>query len=348
MTLTPFLVILLKDNYIEYRKWKAVEAGDISPEMQTRINLLNSQLAIRPHIQPELINPRNKMLVHQINLQKSAQRFENQQTARGALNAFLRPGSAHSKAHDLKEELEWLAGYMIAIGPPGIKWIPGPLKKVDKAMSKTTEDYDFIWSNNKDLVRGTLACRTNADLQVVSENMTRVCDKKRDGIKNGMFLVKAVQQKSVRDGGQVVAGYSGWNFVIQFKEHKAFPAEMQANTYDVLYGKHSKKDIMQFFNCGENEYKAMQMRLKLPGGLGHALYDIQDIARSGVTVAEGNWARELALDYYDACRGTLKNCTIEQLNERIATGGGVLVSAKAKELWKHAVEEAAWPTPIAH
>ncbi len=222
-----------------------------------------------------------------------------------------------------------------------MKWIPGPLKKIDKAMGKTIEDYDYAWGQNKDLVRGTLACKTNEDLRLVATSIEETCVHQF-----GMFLIKHDNQKSVRDGGAMGSGYSGWNFVVQFKEHPAFGAEIQANTFDVLYGKHSKKEVLQYLDVSESEYTELQTRLRFPGGLGHALYDIQDTARSKATTAEGNWARVLALDYNDACRGNFRMCTLEQLNDRIRLGASQLTSTVARDLWHHAVEGSAWPTPI--
>ena len=52
----------------------------------------------------------------------------------------------------------------------------------------------------------------------------------------------------------------------------------------------------------ESEYNTIQSQLMFPGGLGHGLYDIQDVARSKATMQEGDLARELCLDYNDACR----------------------------------------------
>jgi hypothetical protein len=224
-----------------------------------------------------------------------------------------------------------------------VKWIPGPLKKVDKAMGKTIEDYDYAWGNNKDLTRGTLACKTNTDLSSVTELVKHTCTNRY-----GMFLLKQDNQKSIRDGGEMKSGYSGWNFVVQFKDHPAFGAEVQANTFDLLYGKHSRDEVWKYLNVSPAEYSALQTRLKFPGGIGHALYDIQDTGRSKRTFEEGNLARELALDYNDACRGNFRNASLDQVNERIKKGASVLTSDKAKELWKHAIEGSEWIVPIPH
>jgi hypothetical protein len=341
MQLSHFQLAKVRLEYHFHRR-EVAKHLHISPEMLARINVLNSQLATRPHMQAEQVRLNNKMLVRQINLQKAGQREENRMVAKSALTDFLEPGRTNSPAHALKKELDLLGAYMVSVGPAGVRWIPGPLKKVDKAMSKTIEDYDYAWGKNKDLIRGTLACRTNEDLAAVAESMLETCTPNL-----GMVLIKQDRQQSIRDNRSgMPSGYSGWNFVVQFKEHKLFGAEVQANTLDLLYGKHSKEEVMRNLHVTEAEYVEFQTRLRFPGGLGHALYDIQDIARSKATPAEGNWARELALDYNDACRGQHRPCTVAQLNERILDAKNHLTSDIAKKLWKHAVEGSAWPTPI--
>ncbi|HEY4215525.1 MAG TPA: hypothetical protein VGM67_00220 [Gemmatimonadaceae bacterium] len=314
----------------------------ISPVMQARINVLNSQIATRAHIAPEQLNTKNKMLVHQINLQKADQRFSNREQAKGALTDFLQPGRTNSPAHALEKELNLLGAYIVSLGPPGLRWIPGPLKKIDKAMGKTIEDYDYAWGKNKDLIRGTLACRSNEDLDQVSKMVFETCTPNL-----GMGLIKQDHQQSIRDDkGGMPSGYSGWNFVVQFKEHKLFGAEVQANTFDLLYGKHSKEEVIKYLQVTPDEYAGFQTRLKFPGGLGHALYDIQDTARSKASKAEGDWAREMACNYNDACRGNFRMRSLEELNKDIKEMASRLTSDVAKKLWKHAVEGSAWAFPI--
>jgi hypothetical protein len=75
-------------------------------------------------------------------------------------------------------------------------------------------------------------------------------------------------------------------------------------------------------------------------------HDIQDIAKS--SNEEGDWARLLALDYNDACRGDSTYCTLEQLNARIMQSASQLTTANAKALWHHGVEGGEWIYPIEH
>lgn len=341
MPLPIYLQVLLKTNYLYYRKAKAAKKGP-SLEMQRRINALNSQYAIRPHIpQAALFDPTKGAMEVQLRNKKLNQRQENIDVAMNELIKYLYSGTGESKAMLLKHELDWLGDYFVSKSPPGTRWIPGPLKKVEKAMSKTDVDYGFLFGQNKDLVRSTLGCATNEDLELVSTIVKQTCIPEY-----GMFLIKQDQQKSVRDSGLIKSGYSGWNFAIQFKDHPDFPAEVQANTFNMLYGKAGKKSFMEQFDVKEEAYRALQTKMKFPGGMGHALYDISDSGRCGSTPAEGKWCEDLALDYYDACRGQFRMTTLQRLNAQLMETGPRLGTPKAVEYWNHAVHAAAWPQPI--
>ncbi len=275
------------------------------------------------------------MIVELLKKLKKERADENLRLARSELTSFL-----DGKASDLKEELEFLASYVLSENREAT-WISGPIKKIEKAMSKTIADYDYAFGENKDLIRGTLACKTHEEMNVVAVFLTTKCRNPTCGLS----LVKDVYQKSVRDGGQVKTGYSGWNFVIEFDEYP-FGAEVQVNTIDMLYGKHGKADIADWLRIGDAGYAALQNRLKFPGGLGHAMYDIQDTARSNAGDREAEWARELSLDYNDACRGEFRgpsSKSVDQLNDRIRRGWGRLTpNGIADKLWGKALEESGW------
>jgi len=324
-----FWLDLAKKNYPIYRTLKALKAGRQSAQMIATINALESKLAVRGQIPFGL--PSTDIVTTARSI-KAANAPANGALAKAKLDSLL-----SAKAIPLQKELELLAGYIISKGPPGAKWIDAPLKTLDKAMSKTKEDYDYAWTLNKDLVRGTIVTNTDHDLSLIAGLMMQTCT-----AQHGMFLIKKEHQKSVRDGGEVKSGYSGWNFAIQFKDHNAFGVELQANTVDMMYGKMSKKDFFEKLKVSEAAYVALQNKHKFPGGLQHALYDIQDVARSKATPEEGNLARELCLDYNDACRGQFRNTTLEDLNKRIQEFGGKLTTAKARELWTHVVDGSGW------
>lgn len=319
---------LAKAHYLDYRKLKAAKAGRRSAQMIAMINALESKLAVRGSIPSDLPSTD---IVTTARSNKVANAPANRALASEKLDSFL-----GAKAIPLKSELDLLAGYILSKSP-GAKWVPGPLKKLGKAMSKTIDDYDYAWTLNKDLVRGTVVCKTDPELKTISALLLETCTDVY-----GMFLLKKELQKSVRDGGQAKSGYSGWNFVIQFKDHEDFGVEMQANTVDMMYGKMSKNDFCEKLDKTETEYVKLQKKHKFPGALGHSLYDIQDVARSKTTPEEGNLARELCLDYNDACRGQFRSTSLEALNKRIQEFGRKLTSATAKELWKHDVDGCGW------
>jgi hypothetical protein len=300
--------------------------------MHAQINALESKLAVRGNV--PFGTPSANIVATAISMKKG-NASANKDLASGGLDAFLKDGAV-----SLKEELELFAAYVLSKNALTTRWIPGPQKELDKAVSKTIDDYDYAWTLNKDLVRGTVVFKTEQELAALQALMLATCINTY-----GMFLLKKDQQKSVRDGGAMRSGYSGWNYVIQFKDHPAFGVEMQANTFEMMYAKMKKKDYCEHLKVSDTEYRQLQGKYRVPGGLGHALYDIQDIARSKVTPAEGDLARELALDYYDACRGQFRSpnsANVEQLNKRIQAFGSHLTSANAKDLWKHDVDACDW------
>ena len=339
MDLTPSLRIILKDHYLEYRKFMASHRG-ASAKMRAKMNVLESKLATRPRLFAGDISdsPNPERFIRDMKSIRSL--YTNPSQAEAALSDFLgNYFKSNFKAENLKDELELLAAYVQLWVPTGlVKWIPGPLKKIEKAMGKTIADYDFAWGENKDLVRGTLVCKTRVALRTVAELIKRICTQQY-----AMFLIKQDEQSSTRDGGLMASGYSGWNFVVQFKEHIAFGAEVQANTVAMMYGKHSKKELVEDYRIlSATEYAEQQQTLKFPGGLGHALYDIQDVKRSNVTTEEGDWARTLALNYNDACRGQFRNTTLAELNQDIHNARNIWTSTNAIDLWQHAVEGSGW------
>ena len=110
----------------------------------------------------------------------------------------------------------------------------------------------------------------------------------------------------------------------------------------MLYGKMSKNNFCSILKYDRGGYGEMQNRLGFTGGLGHALYDIQDITRSKTTPQEENIARELSLNYNDTYRGQL-HTPLASLNQRILAFNGALTSSQAQALWKHGVEGSEWP-----
>jgi hypothetical protein len=350
---TPAQLKALKSGYLVYRRLMtgplAGKFGRMSMDMIVAANAIESKLAVRGKVAPtafpsaaedmyaELFDPESRVAPNKlIDLAKAAQRPENFNKAKAALTTFLARAHGGGGAPDLKEELELLAGHFVT-NCFGVKWIPGPLKKLKKALGKTREDYGWAYGQNKDLVRGTLACESQATLKAIATLVTKTCTNEF-----AMRLIKQDEQKAKADGGTSVTGYSGWNFVVLFREHPSFGAEIQANTFAVLYGKMAKKEFCEQLGVTEQKYLARQHQLKFPGGLGHTLYDIQD-ARTLSTKEEKDTARALACDYNDGCREQFRgDMTLRKLNDAIMSFGATLTSIEAKAHWKHGVEGCGW------
>lgn len=306
---------------------------------QTRINALQAQLDARGKT-GDYRTPSTMVvkLVKQYN-ESDVGKAHHKALANKALDSYLNPADAalpgavqegaKGRALDLKEELDFLASYIVS-ERPAARWIKGPLKTVPKAMGKTETEYAYVWSNNKDLVRGTLACESQSELDQIAQFVIRTCNNPR----YAMSLMKKQEQKSVRDGGFMAAGYSGWNFAVDFKEHK-FGAEIQANTFSMMYGKMSKGDFCDQLGFNVAEYEERRRRAMFPGGLSHALYDIQD-ARFTAPKEDKDKARNLALDYNDLCRNDARKPGIQDINNRIRSL--VFKSEAAKKHWQKAVD----------
>jgi hypothetical protein len=349
-------------DYLDYRRLKA-GTGRLSLDMIKRINELDSHLGVRGRIAPEaLAKPSPQRAIKNA---QTAQLSENREKASNALRAFLegqgKRGNGgelksdaikaylkgtvrRGSAEELKFELEMFGEYCASQARlfELVRWIPGPLKKLEKAMPKTEEDYKFEWGNNKDLVRGTLACETQLGLKLVTDLMKKIVTPEF-----GMSFIKKMEVIPSSDpGGNSTTGYSGWNFVIRFKDHPMFGAEVQANTYDMMYGKMAADEFCKQLLVSDSQYSEFQSRLMFPGGLGHALYDISEYVKAGTTKEESVLALKLANDYNDACRGSFRNTNLGKLNQDIMDFLGKLTSGKAKELWKHSLRECRYPALV--
>jgi hypothetical protein len=335
---TPDQLKAIQVGYLEYRRLKtaAAKPGTPSPFLQAGINALETKLDFRGRIKSPVAS---QEIVAHVKAEKKTHEEAYRKHASNALKAFLEAAVGHGGAADLNQELEMLGTYcqLECKFFGGVRWIPGPLKTLDKAMGKTETAYGFAFGLNKDLVRATLACTSQPGLFMTANFVQKTCT-----AEFGMHLLKKEEQKSVHDGGESETGYSGWNFGVQFKEHRAFSAEVQANTYELLYGKMSMQSFCRDLRVSLDAYRKMQNRLRFPGGLGHALYDISDTRRAKTTEEEGDRARSLASDYNDACRDQFRHTNLIELNQRIMDFGGTLTTPKAKDLWKHAISQSGW------
>ena len=281
--------------------------------------------------------PPNKM----IDLAKAAQKPENVIKARDALKKFLEAANGAGGARDMDLDIRMLGEYL-ATQVFGATWIDAPLKGFERAWGKTEgKEINYAWALNKDFVRGTMACDSEKSLKAVTDLIKTLCTSKY-----GMTLIKQESQKPLEDGGDSTTGYSGWNFGVVFKEHASFAGELQANSYDVLYGKMDQAEYCKQLHMSLPEYQEKQAKLKFAGGLGHGLYEIQDKRTKGVKPAEAVRARKLSCFYYDVCRGDSRKGNVTKLNLEIMAFGPSLNSPEAIEIWKHCVNGSAWPALI--
>jgi hypothetical protein len=227
---------------------------------------------------------------------------------------------------DLRELGEYIACMT------GTTWIHGPIKLTgwigpeDRgAYNKTVKDNLLDWSKNKDLMRGTVACKTQEQLPGVVARIDIICS-----LQFGMKLEKRVEQKAKKDEG---CGYSGWNFAVVMKGC-SIPGEIQANTYAMMYAKMSQDDyIAAILKGNAAEYTNTAHKMGFEGGLQHLFYEIYQ--QIGENSDDGKLAAALSREYCDLARmpesdmGTAAPGITRQINVFHTK----LRTAKAKEIW---------------
>lgn len=257
----------------------------------------------------------------------------------------------------LDDELFLLGSYICdKEKSPGLCWIQGPLKKKYDAFVKTVyREYDGNATKNKDLVRGTIVAATGdpdanvALLAQVVKDLKEVCS-----AKYGIKILSAGEAKP--DGNP--CGYSGWNFKVLFHGHPQVaykdgdpmeqvwdssisadktvgpvPTEIQVNTAEMMYSKHSMALLVDMKVFEEpKDYLAHEKKAGFQGGLGHVLYEINRVDAKG---KDGLAAADLGRAYHDRARMPFgaDKAELAALNDRLDKFADVLVGAKAKENW---------------
>jgi hypothetical protein len=209
----------------------------------------------------------------------------------------------------------------------GTAWIQGPIKvvggKTEKdrgAFVKTVKDYILDWTANKDLIRGTCAARTQVELLSVVARIDIICSPEY-----GMTLIKRAETKPGSPKNE--CGYSGWNFVVVMKGSE-IPAEIQANTYAMMYGKMSKKDYTeQLLGNDGGLYDKTKGEMGFEGGLGHLFYEIWGQDKDG---DDGKAAAALGTKYNAMCRNGKADARVKK---DIDDFGNKLKQAGSKEIW---------------
>ena len=91
-------------------------------------------------------------------------------------------------------------------------------------------------------------------------------------------------------------------------------AEIQVNTYDLLYGKMSQEDYVAMF--GPARWKECETRFGVEGGLGHLFYEDYRVDKES---ERGKYIAHLSKRYYARTRGTHPKPTmgVDQLKEEL-------------------------------
>lgn len=211
----------------------------------------------------------------------------------------------------------------------GIKaiWIQGPRKTEDRAFQKSAEDYGFDYSQNKDWVRATLAVDRQEELLMAVDLLLAITEPTY-----GMQRVKGDWADPNNEDKNPCA-YTGFNAAV-VPGGASLPMEIQANTFRMMYGKMDKAKFMRDCQKNENEYRELSYLVGgIPGGLGHALYEIAD--RYGKPRSrESTEAGKIGTLYNRICRGapakrgegirTLPPVTMKQ---RLEEFGGLLAES---------------------
>jgi hypothetical protein len=180
-------------------------------------------------------------------------------------------------------------GKCIAALCTGSEFIQGPIKTYESAIRKTLGDNKGIWTDNKDLTRCTIAHNDPGGVAQIASTVMRICQPIY-----GMKLIKEKEAKKTPTNDNPL-GYSGWNFAVVFKDSK-IPAEMQVNTFAMMYSKMSKDEFTKaLLQNDQAKYLKREESLKFPGGLQHLLYEI--VRDKQATEAEREAAREFGIWY---------------------------------------------------
>jgi hypothetical protein len=193
----------------------------------------------------------------------------------------------------------------------------GPIKTLESASRKVTDDYNGDWYQLKDAVRLTIVATNDG-------KVTGVTPEKLDAIKarvksvcvpsRGLTLIKNEEALPGAPGNRPKdnpCGYSGLNFVVRLTIGgnsgmtgwnfsaltPGWPGEIQANIPAMMYGKMSEKNLITV--VGQEGYNALKDELGIEGGISHDFYEIWRVDRKG---SNGLAAAELGGRYHDYLR----------------------------------------------
>jgi len=169
-----------------------------------------------------------------------------------------------------------------------VKYIPGPIKGIDRLLVKTTIDYDFDYSSNKDVVRCTLACKDDAAMGLAAALIESTCVTEL-----GMFICET----KIKNPDKFM-GYSDTTFIVGFFNCK-LAVEVQVNNIALLYAKMKPESFMKQNNYSQQQYNKLKSKIGLPGGLGHLFYEIYRENKNNPKLKDID---NISKEYYNTCK----------------------------------------------
>lgn len=222
-------------------------------------------------------------------------------------------------------------GHYLSQQSDKVHWIQGPIKISKSAASKTIKQLKFDWTENRDLIRGTLAADDDAALELGVAAVRKICKPE--------FGISATE--TVKTADKDKCGYSDYNFKMLFNGFGTH-AEIQVNTYALMYGKMEPGDYMRSLKVPEDEYKKLRTELGFPGGLGHAFYEIFGRSKPEFKETDSKKAAELSKKYYAACRNQsgASSAEVKELNRELDAFDAYMrrddqTNVEGLDVWKH-------------
>ena len=202
----------------------------------------------------------------------------------GVLKATVLDNQATNLAHKELSDL----GNFLEKSLKDVKYIPGPIKGMDRLLVKTRIDYDFDYSSNKDVVRCTLACKDDAAMGKAAALIESTCVTEL-----GMFICETKIKKP-----DDFMGYSDTTFIVGFFNCK-LAVEVQVNNIALLYAKMKPESFMKQNNYDLHQYNNLKSKIGLPGGLGHLFYEIYRENKNNPKLKDID---SISKEYYNTCK----------------------------------------------
>lgn len=192
-------------------------------------------------------------------------------------------------ASESKAEIE-MVGAAIA-GRYGGSIAQAPLKSEERASYKVAWDYDGDWYGIKDLARMSIVVPKQSQCVAVMNDLRR----EFSAAKGRGF----VQEKIVTPESNP-CGYSGMTGFVRTTNGRV--AEVQINIPEIIYAKSSARTVRRIL--GGDAYERIVATTRMPGGLGHAFYEIWREPRNP---ADRDLAAKVSRRYYAYFRSSSRS-----------------------------------------